>query len=89
MPLALMEAMSCGSCCVAFDCPCGPSELVTNGKTGMLIPAESIDDLASELERLMDCPDRRKQLGAAAYIYAKEHFSLEPVMRQWLNLLEI
>ena len=89
LPLALMEAMSCGCCCVAFDCPNGPAELIENGKTGMLISPDSTDSFAAEMNRLIDDKKARKQLGDAAYEHAKACFGLEPIMQQWLQLMRI
>ena len=89
MPLALMEAMSCGCCCVSFDCPHGPAELIENGKTGMLVSPDSIDGLAAQMRRLMGDSAARQKLGKAACEYAETHFALEPIMRQWKQLLKI
>ena len=89
LPLALIEAMSCGCCCISFDCPHGPAELLDNGSTGILISPDSIGDLAREMDRLIAAPDERKRFGKAAWQYAKEHFALEPIMQQWLKILNV
>lgn len=87
LPLALIEAMSCGCCCLAFDCPHGPAELISNRQTGILLPPEDTHALAQAINLYINTPEQRKKLGDAAYAYAKAHFALEPVMAQWLRLL--
>jgi glycosyltransferase involved in cell wall biosynthesis len=44
MPVALIEALACGTPAVATDCPSGPAELLTDGRCGTLVPVG--DDLA-------------------------------------------
>ncbi len=87
LPLALMEAMSCGCCCLAFDCPHGPRELIVNEQNGVLLPAEDITALAQAIDHYINHPELRKSLGEAACAHAKAHFALEPVMAQWLQIL--
>ena len=42
MPMVLLESQSCGLPAVAFDCPCGPSDVIINGQTGFLIPWRNV-----------------------------------------------
>ncbi len=52
MPNALIEAMACGCACVSTDCDYGPSELITDGENGLLVPVGDIEALANAMERI-------------------------------------
>jgi len=61
---ALLEAMSCGLPVVASEA--AARGLLKDGETGLVTPAGDTDALAAALGRLMDAPDLRAKLGAAA-----------------------
>ena len=46
MPTVLVEAMYLNTPVIAFDCPTGPSELISHNKTGILVEAMNTDALA-------------------------------------------
>jgi glycosyltransferase involved in cell wall biosynthesis len=62
--LALLDAMILGLPLVGTNTGGTPS-VVRHGENGELVMAESIEDLAMGLERLLDDPQRRNQYGAA------------------------
>ncbi|MDG1572736.1 glycosyltransferase family 4 protein [Robiginitalea sp. M366] len=64
--MVLTEAMSYGVPCVSFDCPYGPSDIITDGANGLLVPNGDIEGLANALESLMANPEKRKAFGAQA-----------------------
>ncbi len=65
-PIVLLEAMAAGLAVVSFDCPTGPSEIVADGTTGLLVPAEDVPALAAALDRVMTDESLRRRLAAAA-----------------------
>ena len=52
-PNALLEAMSGGLACVSYDCVAGPSELITDGENGYLVPVGDKESFSEKLLRLM------------------------------------
>ena len=83
----LIEAMWCGVPCVAFDCPHGPAELLSDGR-GVVVPDGDVQLLAEKIIDLIRHPDKRRTLGMAAQQYAQTHFSEQVIMEQWINLIK-
>jgi glycosyltransferase involved in cell wall biosynthesis len=73
-PLAVLEAMACGKPVVATPVG-GVQEAILHGKTGVLVPVDSPEALASEVADLLLNSDRARQLGTNARCRAEEHFS--------------
>ncbi len=65
-PNALAEAMAMGMACVSFDCPAGPSDLIRNGKNGLLVKMGDTEQLYAALKRLVIDEEYRAKLGAHA-----------------------
>ena len=65
-PNALAEAMIAGLPCVSYDCPTGPSEMIQNGKNGVLVELGDQNSLASALLRLIDDREYSDSLGVEA-----------------------
>ena len=65
-PNALAEAMAAGLPCISFDCPTGPSELITNNRNGILIPLKDIEQFSNKLFMLMNNPELRQKLSNEA-----------------------
>lgn len=61
MPGVLVQAMACGTACVATDCPTGPNELIRDGENGFLATVEDPESVANALGKLLDDPDLEKQ----------------------------
>lgn len=60
-----LEAMSCGKAVIACAGQ-GMDDIIKHGENGWLIPVDGLDELASGLDTLLQAPERREQIGAAA-----------------------
>ena len=85
-PMVLLEAMSKRLAVVSFDCPRGPSDLITPGTDGLLVPEGDVDGLARALLRLVEDEELRRRFGAAA-LRTAGRYDAEAVGRQWGELL--
>jgi glycosyltransferase involved in cell wall biosynthesis len=66
--LVLPEAMSCCLPVVAFDCPYGPADIITDGIDGFLISKRNYEEYANRVCLLMDHLDLRIKMGQAGVI---------------------
>jgi glycosyltransferase involved in cell wall biosynthesis len=64
-PLALLQAMAAGLCCIASDIP-GSRDLIRHGETGLLHSAGNAEALAGRLALALDDPALRQRLGEKA-----------------------
>ena len=64
-PIKPFESMSMGKAVIASDVA-ALAEIVTDGQTGRLFRKGDVDSLAAVLGELLDDPDQRRVLGAAA-----------------------
>ncbi|MBO7497558.1 MAG: glycosyltransferase family 4 protein [Salinivirgaceae bacterium] len=87
-PCCLLEAMSQGCACVAFDCKTGPNEIITDGKNGLLATNGDVDDLASKMKLLIENEPLRQQLAVTA-TESVHRFEKEKIMQQWDELIQL
>jgi glycosyltransferase involved in cell wall biosynthesis len=80
--MVLIEAMACGVPCVTFDCPFGPSDIISNGEDGILVPNGDCEKLAESLVLLIESDVKRAQMGKHAKENVKR-FLPETVCKQW------
>lgn len=85
LPLSLIEAMSTGIPVVAFDCPCGPSEIISHGTTGFLIPPENGSSMVNALKKLMDDENLRRTMGDASFTLARR-YDPQAIINRWESL---
>ena len=80
--MVLLEAMVCGVPSVAFDCPHGPRQIISDGEEGLLVEYLNPQALADGICRLIEDEAFRKQLGTKARENVMR-FSQSSVMQQW------
>jgi glycosyltransferase involved in cell wall biosynthesis len=86
-PLAVLEAMACGTPVVATEVG-GIPEQINNGQTGLLMPLGDHIALADAMTRLLDDEQMRVRLGKAAAAHASQHYSLRRVTDEYSRWYE-
>lgn len=86
-PMVLLEAMSCGLPIVAFRCPCGPQDIITDQEDGFLISPGNYQEMAEKINFLIEHEEKRKRMGENA-LKNIQRFSQEAVMQKWINLFQ-
>lgn len=87
MPMVLGEAMICGVPPVSFTCPCGPRDIIDDGKDGLLVENGNIKQLAEKINYLIENEEIRKQMGKQARKNI-ERFQIDKIAQQWKELFE-
>ena len=83
-PNVLMEAMANGCPAVSFDCDYGPSEIIEDGKSGLLVEEGDIAGLTRAIARVLDSETLRRNFAIEGMKRAKI-FSIEEIATRWLR----
>lgn len=85
--LVLAEAMASGLPSVAFSCPDGPADIVTDGVDGILVESGNVEKLAEGLLYLISHEEDRVRFGANARQNMRR-YDKDNIMQQWIHLFE-
>lgn len=85
--LVLTEAMSFGVPPVAFSCPCGPKDLITDGVNGLLVTPQNVEELAEKICYLIENEEVLKEIGKNARERAKD-FTIDIIAKEWDKLFK-
>jgi len=83
--MVITEAMACGLPTVAFACPCGPKDIITDGVDGILVKPEKVKEMAEKICYLIENEDIRKEMGKRARERAKD-FKIDVIANEWDKL---
>ena len=86
--LVLVESMGHGCIPISYDMPYGPSEIISHGVDGFLVPSDDISGLATEIRRIVRATNAElAPIREAAYRRALE-FNDEHVTEKWAAVME-
>lgn len=85
--MVIIEAMACGVPPVSFTCPCGPRDIIADGRDGLLVENGDIEGLAEKICYLIEHEDLRRKMGRQARVDV-ERFRIEHIAEQWKELFE-
>ena len=85
-PNVVGEALSAGLPVVSYDCVAGPSEMITNGENGFLVPVFNDEQFREKLQLLIDNENLRKKMAEKARESISK-FSIETIGKQYLDFI--
>lgn len=86
-PITVIEAMACSKPVIATNL--GPfPEMIRAGETGLLVPLHAPAELADAIIELALDADRRNEMGIKARRYAEEHFDINKIADEYLEIYE-
>lgn len=80
--LTLIEAMSCDLPIISFECKYGPSSIIKDGVTGILVPQNDKEKLADAICSMIENEEMRHTMGANARLESKKYLP-EKIMPHW------
>lgn len=87
LPNTVLEALSCGTPCVAFDIG-GMRDMIEHQKNGYLARPFDTDDLAGGIKWVLANGNRRRSLGEAARNKVVAEYGFDRIARRHLRLYE-
>lgn len=85
LPMVLLEAMSQGMACIAYDCKTGPSDIIAHNDNGLLIEDQNIRAMQESLQFLVQDDMFRKKFSNNA-IKSLNSFSINTIVAKWEEL---
>lgn len=84
----LIEALSCDTPVISYDCVCGPNEIINHEYNGLLVKNQDIDALSEAMIRFSN----ENELYTICKSNARksvEKFFLNEIGRQWVKLMKL
>lgn len=83
--MCLVEALQMKLPCICFDVKVGPSEIISNGQNGILIPPFDCEKMTCEIGNLIDNPNRLEEMTAKTMI-GFERFDEKQITEKWKSV---
>ena len=89
LPVALLEAMSCGLPCIASRLPGSTEAIIEHGVNGLLTPPGDVVELSRAVAQVLADPVLQHRLGAAARATITDRYSSGKVADRWLEAYDL
>ena len=80
--LVLAEAMSCGLPVIAFDCPYGPADIISDRVDGFLVENRNVEEYSKRVCQLIESEQLRFKMGQAG-VASSQRFRAGAIMPKW------
>lgn len=87
LPMVLIEAMSQGMACIAYDCVSGPSDIITHNIDGILIEDQNKDKLKKAINSLINNPIKQQKLANNA-LNRVDYYHVDSIYQKWESLFK-
>jgi glycosyltransferase involved in cell wall biosynthesis len=88
MPNVLLEALVCGTPVIAADCPSGPSEVLEQGRLGLLVPVSDAAAISVAMEQILDFPEQAAERVAAGRLSIENRWTIQRATRRLEAILQ-
>ncbi|MUU77188.1 glycosyltransferase family 4 protein [Winogradskyella endarachnes] len=85
LPMVLLEAMSQGMACIAYNCKTGPSDIINNNVNGFLIEDQNMSKMQDSLSQLISNKELRINLSNEG-IKSLNRFKIETITSKYEKL---
>lgn len=86
-PVVLLEALACGTPVIATNCETGPSEIIENGKNGLLVPVTDEGALKAAMEKMFFDRELYKKIKANTRKSIKR-FDVKNIVKEWISIFK-
>lgn len=87
LPMVLLEAMSQGMACIAYNCLTGPSDIIENDKNGLLIENQNIIKMQQGLRDLISNDQLRNKVSNEG-IKSLNKFNIDTITARYEALID-
>ena len=87
LPMVLLEAMSYGIPCIAYETASGVDDIIDNGINGYVIKNRNEEEYIEKIEKLMNNVKLRKEMGEQAKETINK-FRKEEILKIWYKILK-
>lgn len=84
--MVLIEAMSYGLPCIAFDCPNGPKHLIDHNQNGFLVKNGDIHEMAYYIKTMLNTQSEQMQLMSSRAQNKIKSYTMDEIGILWENL---
>lgn len=86
LPTVLIEALFSSNVLISYDCNFGPSDIISEGKNGFLVPLKNKEIFKKHLEKLANNKNLYQELHKNSFI-SSQQWKKEKILDSWKTIL--